>query len=115
MKNQKKKHNPVNDFYIFLLFSIIYKISQYSSILFITTSIRTWMTGLSRSRNHGVESVDLIGLVLNCTGGTIGFLERVKTFHDITISFLLLLFLITSVWVVNFIVEIVFRISLSVK
>lgn len=72
-----------------------------------------WMYWVSRFFYNSVETVVVVGGVVNSSEGTIGFSNSVGTFNYITITDFVLSFVITSVSVLNSVVEFVFRVSLK--
>lgn len=73
----------------------------------------SWMYSMSRSGYNSVESIVIISGIMNSTDGTVGFVKRIRTFYNITITNFLLGFLISSVCVSYSIVECVFGVSLK--
>lgn len=61
--------------------------------------------------NDCVESVVVIGGVVNGSDRAIGFDERVLSLDDISVAFLSLRFDVSGMWVLNSVVERVFRVG----
>lgn len=62
-----------------------------------------------------IETVMFVGFVFNNTGGSIGFFQAVGSLNSITIAFLYVLLLISSVRIMNCIVESIFGMSLKLN
>jgi hypothetical protein len=73
---------------------------------------RGWVSRVSGLYDFGVEPIMLIGSVLHCTGGSVGFHETVLTLNNISVSLLRLFLDVTSVLVIHSILKFVFRVSL---
>lgn len=71
-----------------------------------------WVVSVSRAGDDGIESVVLIGSVIDGTDGAVRFEKLVLTFDYITITGFVLGFVVTSVWVFDSVFELVFWIRL---
>lgn len=78
-------------------------------------AVHSWMSGVSASFNVSIETVMLIGSVVDSSDCAIRFVEGVVSLDLITIALFVLLFMITSMLVFYTIFEVVFRVCLNDK
>ena len=71
------------------------------------------MSSMSFPMYHSVESIVLISGVLNLKNGTIGFMKRIFTLHNIPISGFVLRLNITSMMILYAVLELIFGVSLE--
>lgn len=71
-----------------------------------------WMNSMSRSFDDRIETIMVIGGIMDGTGGTIGFYQRVRSLYNITITLFMMGFLVAGVCVLHAIVELVFGMRL---
>lgn len=109
------KKNKVHIGYIHAFHRFLVMMSTIFATIFSTifTSImfQLWFW-FSNFVYYSIESVNFIGFVFDNSSGTIGLFKRIRTFNFITIAFFVLLLLITGVWVIDGVVELVFGWSL---
>lgn len=77
--------------------------------------VSSWVVGVARPGDHGVETVVLVGGVVNSTDGTIGFHKGVLALYHISVTALVLGFVVSGVGIFNAIFELVFGVSLKQK
>lgn len=70
------------------------------------------MVCYSSPGNHSIETIPIIGCVLNIPASTVGFFQGITSPNSITISLLLLVFLIPCLQVIDAVFETVSRIGL---
>lgn len=76
-------------------------------------SMSSWVVSVSGAGNNSVESIMLVGGVVNGTDGTVWFNELVLAFDYISITSFVLGFVVSGVWIFNSVFELVFGVSLK--
>lgn len=65
--------------------------------------------------NNSIKTINFIRFVFNYSGCSVGFFEGISTFNFISITFFILLFFVSSMGIVNSIVELIFRWFLQIN
>lgn len=67
-----------------------------------------WVVGVSGPVDFSIETVLLVGCVMDLPDGSVGFLQLVESLDDVAVPRLVLALDVVGMWVVNAVFELVF-------
>ena len=72
-----------------------------------------WVDSVARLGDHGVKAIVVISSIVDCPDCSIGFVDRIRSFHHVPISLLVLGLMVPSVGIWDSIAELVLGVGLK--